>query len=244
MKQPLTVAEIRQNLADAYQIIALLGWDDSTYTHLTYRHPEKDHFFIQRFGLFFDEVTPENLLEVDFSGRIISPEGAGYNQTGYAIHSALYLSRPDVNAVFHLHTPESIAVSAEQEGLLPVSQHAYHMYDRVSYFDYAALTLHQPTQGKCLAGAIEGENPILMLRNHGSVVCGKTIQEAFFFQYHLQRACEVQCLLQTRKGLAVPPAHICEQAREDVLNFEENLGERDWAAFVRKIRRKSQERNP
>ncbi len=237
MKTTLTVDEIRQNLADAYQIFALLGWDDSTYTHLTHRHPEKDHFFIQQFGLLFEEVTPDNLLEVDFQGRVVSPHGANFNPTGYAIHSALYQARPDVHAVFHVHTPAAIAVSAEKDGVLPISQHAYHFYERVSYFDYHALTLHQATQGMALAQTFAQENPILMLRNHGSIVCGKTLQEAFFFQYHLEKACQIQCLLNPRERLCIPSREVCLQAREDVLTFEEHLGQRDWAAYVRKLRR-------
>jgi ribulose-5-phosphate 4-epimerase/fuculose-1-phosphate aldolase len=239
MKTLLTVDKVRQKLAEAYQIIALLGWDDSTYTHLTHRHPTKDHFFISKFGLFFEEVTPENLLEVDFSGKIISSGEFHYNQTGYAIHSALYQSKPEVQAIFHLHTPESIAVSAEKEGLLPISQHAYHFYDRVSYFEYDSLTLHQSTQGAALAKALKRSNPILMLRNHGTVVCGSSIEEAFFFQYHLQKACKVQCLLGKREGLVIPSPEVCNHARDDLLSFEENLGQRDWIAYLRKIKKQN-----
>lgn len=236
----LTSESIRSELAKAYQIIAMLGWDDATYTHLTHRHPTEPHFYIQPFGLLFEEVDESCLVEMDFSGNLIAPKDAKINQTGHAIHSAIYQARPEIQAVFHLHTPESIAVSACPQGILPISQHAYHFYERVGYFDYDALTLHQNTQGKTIANQIHAHVPIIMLRNHGTIVCGRTVQEAFFYQYHLQKACEIQCLLDPLKAESyVRPSHdVCRRAQKDILNFEKDLGLRDWQAFSRKLARK------
>ena len=228
---------IRSELAKAYQIIAMLGWDDSTYTHLTHRHPDKPHFFIQPFGLFFEEVTKSNLVEVDFLGNSVSPLDAEINKTGYTIHSSIYQTRPEINAIFHLHTPESIAVSADPRGILPISQHAYHFHDRVSYYDYDSLTLHQETQGQEITKNFELDVPIMVLRNHGTIVCGKTIQEAFFYQYHLQKACIIQCMLHptVHENPIIPEQKVCEKAQRDILDFEKNLGLRDWRAFCRKL---------
>ena len=193
------------------------------------------------FGNLFEEVTAENLLEVTFSDQLVGCQEPYINPTGYAIHSAIYQARPEVNAIFHLHTPASIAVSAQEQGLLPVSQHAYHFYERIGYFEYDSLTLHQSTQGADIAKKLIKDHPILILRNHGTLVCGKTLQEAFFYQYHLERACQVQCLLNGQNNFVMPPKKTCQKAYQDILSVEENLGERDWAAFVRKLERLKKE---
>lgn len=230
---PFEKGDNKTNLAIAYNMIGYLGLDDLTYTHLSARAEEEDAFYIMPFGYLFNEVTPERLLKIDFKGNILNHKNYSYNYTGFTIHASIYQKRPEINAIFHLHTPASVAVSAMKDGLRPLSQHALHLYDRVSYHAYDSLTLHKDIQGTKLADDL-GKNNVMLLENHGSLTCGKTIPEAYFYFHHLEQACKIQCLAtQTGRELIEPSPEICTQARNDLLSFEPNLGERDWIAITR-----------
>lgn len=133
--------EVRQNLALAYQFLAQLQMDDLTYTHLSARVPGKSYFYIYPFGYLFSEVTAQNLLTVSLEGKVLEGQEMQYNKTGYIIHSNIYRTREDINAIFHLHTPAGIAVSAMECGLLPISQFSFHFYNRIAYHLYNSLAL-------------------------------------------------------------------------------------------------------
>ncbi|TAK73108.1 MAG: hypothetical protein EPO11_08965 [Gammaproteobacteria bacterium] len=231
---------IKHDLAIAYKALAYLKHDDHTYTHLSARDAtDPNAFYIYPFGLRFEEVEADGLLKVALDGTILEGKEYQYNKTGYILHGAIYQARPDVQAVFHMHTPESLAVSALEEGLLPISQWALHFYDRVSYHHYDSLAL-EDHQGSRLIQDLKS-NYVMLLRNHGFITCGKTIQEAMFYSYHLQRACETQCLiLSMGQKYVAPPKEICEKAVKDLLSFEKNLGERDWEAWKRLVAREYQ----
>lgn len=226
---------IKQNLAYAYQIIAMLGMDDHTYTHLSARSENGNQYYIYPFGLRFEEVTANNLLKVDFDGNILEGKEFQYNKTGYIIHGNIYKERKDVNAIFHLHTPATVAVSSMGSGLLYISQWALHFYHKIAYYKYDSLALNFKKHGNDLVKSLADKN-ILLMQNHGMLTCGKTIWEAMFYTYHLEMACKAQCLaLQSKIDLITPSKEICEQAVSDLLSFEEDLGIRDWHAWVRKI---------
>lgn len=228
---------ISQKLCYAYQILAHLELDDHTYTHLSSRADNSDSFYIYPFGLRFEEVTPESLLKVTLDGQVIEGQEWQYNKTGYIIHGSIYKSRPDIQSIFHIHTPEIAAVCACKEGLLPVSQWALHFYGKMSYHDYDSLALDAYHGDRLLQDL--GQNYVMLMRNHGSVTCGLTIEETLFYTYHLQQACKTQCLaLGMNHPLVMPDAATCEKAVRDLLSFEKNLGERDWQAWVRLIDRK------
>ncbi|HEX4045882.1 MAG TPA: class II aldolase/adducin family protein [Gammaproteobacteria bacterium] len=228
---------IKQDLTIAYKALAHLKYDDHTYTHLSARDiNNKNSFFIYPFGLRFEEVEPNNLMKISLDGIILEGEEYQYNRTGYVLHGAIYDKRPDIQAIFHLHTPESLAVSALTEGLLPLSQWALHFYDRLTYHNYDSLVL-EGNQGSCLLNDL-GQQFVILLRNHGFIACGRTIQEAMFYSYHLQKACETQCLiLSMNKEYIIPSKEVCEKAVHDLLTFEKNLGERDWQAWKRLVLR-------
>lgn len=227
---------IKQNLAHAYQIIAMLGMDDHTYTHLSARSENANEYYIYPFGLRFEEVTVDNLLKVDFDGNIIEGEELQYNKTGYIIHGNIYKERQDLNSIFHLHTPATVAVSSMESGLLYISQWALHFYNKIAYYKYDSLALNFTKHGKDLLASLADKN-ILLMQNHGMLTCGKTIWEAMFYTYHLEMACKTQCLaLQSKIDLITPEKEICEQAVSDLLNFEKDIGIRDWHAWVRKIK--------
>lgn len=226
---------IRKNLALAYNICGHLGLDDHTYTHLSSRSAEGDSFFIYPFGLRYDEVTPDILMKVTFDGTVLEGKEHDYNKTGYVIHGAIYKARPDVNHAFHTHTPHGVAVSSMKQGLMPISQWALHLYDGVAYHGYDSLAL-EGEQGDRLIRDLGTKNAMLM-RNHGALTCGRTIHEALFYTYHLEKACVAQCLaLASGAELILPSVETCEKSVKDLLSFEKDLGKRDWDAWVRLLK--------
>lgn len=224
---------IKEDLAYAYRFFARLGMDDLTYTHISARSGSSDSYFIYPFGLLYEEVTPKKLLNVDFEGNILEGSEFQYNRTGYIIHGNIYVSRPDIKAIFHYHTPASVAVSAMKSGLMPISQWALHFYNQVAYLPYDSLALDYVLQGNGLLEAL-GDKKVMLMENHGALTCGATIQEAFFYAYHLEKACQTQCLaLQSGQELILPSEEICKRANRDLLGFEKDLGRRDWEALRR-----------
>lgn len=224
-----------EKLAQAYQVLGKLGMDDLTYTHLSARVPGENAFYIYPFGLLFEEVRAELLLYVTFDGEILEGIEKQYNLTGYMIHGAVYRARSDLNAVFHLHTTASIAVSVNKAGLLPLSQFALHFYNRIAYHDYGSLVLNHQ-QGDELTASL-GEHKVMLLRNHGLLTCGRTIEEAFFYTHHLEQACKVQCAASSnQEDLILIDPETCEKSCRDLLGFEKNIGTRDFQAMVRTLK--------
>ncbi len=228
----------KKELSDAYRILAHLGLDDYTYTHLSIRAKDPTHFHMYPFGYRFKEVTPECLLTISQNGKIQEGEELFLNRTGYVIHGALYQARPDIQAIFHIHTPSIVAVSCLKEGVLPLNQWALHFYERVAYHAYDSLALDIATQGQRLVQDL-GDKSVMLMRHHGSITCGRTIQEALFYTYHLEKACQTQCLtLAMNREIEMPSPEICKRTVQDLLSFEKDLGARDWAAWVRVINKK------
>lgn len=227
--------DIRVKLAYAYRILSHLGMDDWTYTHLSARAHNPEHFFILPFGLLFEEITPENLLKLDLDGNIIEGD-CKYNKTGYHIHGTVYQHRQDVNAIFHLHTVAGVAVSMLECGLMPISQFALHFWDNIAYHSYNGLNL-QAEKGTALIKDL-GDKNLLFLRNHGTLVAASAIEEAFFYTIHLENSCKTQLLAtQTGQKVLAIKNTICSSSNKDLMDFEQHLGQRDWAAAVRLIQR-------
>ena len=226
--------EIKRKLALSYRIIAKFSMDDLTYTHLSARSSSGESFYIFPFGSLFSEVTPDSLLEVSLDGKVLQGREDQYNRTGYVIHCNLYRARQDINAIFHLHTIAGVAVSVMKFGLLPLSQFALHFYNLVSYHDYDSLALDHVQHGQKMVRDLDS-NKVMILRNHGTITAGATIEEAMFYTRHLEKACRVQveALRAGYENLIIPDAAICQQAVKDLLTFEKNLGYRDSAALTR-----------
>lgn len=236
-EEEVTEKSVRIQLAAAYRILAQMEMDDLTYTHLSARLPNSDSYFIYPFGLLFEEVTASSLLKVSLEGKILEGKENQYNKTGYVIHGSIYKQRPEINAIFHLHTVAGIAVSTMESGLLPLSQFAFHFYNRLAYHEYDSLALDYKRQGANLAEDL-GQKKAMILRNHGTLTCGATIHEAFLYAYFLEQACKVQCAaVSSGQNLNIPPIEVCEQAATDVRDFEPDFGIRDWAALLRKLDR-------
>ncbi|WP_333023015.1 class II aldolase/adducin family protein [Wolbachia endosymbiont of Pentidionis agamae] len=233
----LTKNNLKGDLVYAYKILSHLKLDDHTYTHLSVRAEDQKSFYIYPFGICFNEVSEDLLMKVSFNGNVIEGKEYQYNKTGYIIHGFIYQARQDIQAIFHLHVPCIVAVSSLKDGLLPISQWALHFYNKISYHNYNSLALDD-VEGKRLIADL-GENFVMLMRNHGSITCGHTIQEAMFYTYHLEQACKTQCLaLAMNKELLVPSEETCSKAVRDLLSFERNLGERDWHAWIRLLQSK------
>ena len=229
--------DVRRNLAAAYRMFAKFAMDDLTYTHLSARPPGEDYFYIYPFGLLFEEVKASDLLKVSLDGQVLEGSERQHNQTGYVMHGAVYRQRPEINAVFHLHTTAGVAVSAMECGLLPISQFSFHFYNRIAYYDYDSLALDHEQHGQQIASDL-GQHKTMMLRNHGTLSCGATVHEAFLYAYFLEQACKVQCAaLNSGQKLITPTPEVCEQAAQDMCNFEKDMGHRDWCALIRKLDR-------
>lgn len=228
---------MKDKLASAHQIISAWKMDDATYTHVSCR--DENDFHISPFGLLFEEVRTNDLVKINLLNGTLSPDSEFklYNPTGLMIHSAIYESRGDIKAIIHLHTTSTIVVSSMKSGLLPVSQHALHFYNRVSYHKYDSMLLDERTQAQKLSEDL-GQNNVMFLENHGFITCGKTIEEALFYTYHLEKACQIQISMsRSIDEYILPDKNVCEKACSELLSFEKNLGERDWKAWERKLQR-------
>lgn len=231
------------DLAYAYRILEHLDLDDHTYAHLSIRAEDPGFFHIYPFGQRFEEVSPESLLTVSLQGEIMDGQEYHINQTGHVIHGSIYKARPNIASIFHIHSPHIVAVSSLKEGLLPLSQWALHFYGKIAYHNYDSLALDLVKQGNQIANDL-ADKYVLLMRHHGSITCGRTIQEAMFYTYHLEKACYAQCLtLGMNKEVISLPASLCERTVNDLLSFEEDLGSRDWKAWTRLIDKKYNYKN-
>ena len=228
--------QVKETLSRCYYLLAQKKMDDRTYTHLSARIPGEKAYYIYPLGMLFEEVTPDKLIKVDFDGNIVEGKETTFNTTGYVIHSSVYKSRPDINAVFHVHTTAGVAVSCMRQGLLPLSQFSLHFYNRLGMHDYNALTLDIDKQGTQLAQDLGPTHKAMILRNHGTMTCGKTSEEALFYMFFLEEACKVQiaALSAGQDNLLLPSKDVCEQAYQGMTAFEKgDVGKRDFEAMCR-----------
>jgi ribulose-5-phosphate 4-epimerase/fuculose-1-phosphate aldolase len=225
-----TEKEVRVNLAAAYRLAALKGWDDGIYTHISASIPnEEGAYFINQFGLRFDEVSPENLVKVNVQGEILSGIGP-VNQSGFAIHGAVHEARPDAACVLHLHVDSVIAVSAQKQGLLPLSQHALRFYGDIERHRYQGLALSTSEQVGLISAL--GNKKALLLENHGSIICGVSFQQAFYLMDVLDKACKIQLLACELEELVVPDPAICRMTYEQLCSDGDEEGQIEWPAYL------------
>ena len=222
----------RVDLAACYHVFGQKGWTDGINTHLSMRIPGKDnHFLLKPDNLLFFEVKASNLIELDFSGNV-NGEGV-VNQAGVIIHSAILEARPDINCVLHHHTDAGIAVSSLESGLLPMSQHALGFYKKISYHNYQGVALDN-NERKLLQNNL-GNNKIMFLRNHGVIVCGKSVAGAFASCDNLETACRSQLLCQNASdNIAYPDELIKDFTASQFDTFgDQRAVEMEWPAILR-----------
>jgi len=191
--------QTRVDLAAAYRLVALYGWDDLIFTHISARVPGPGHhFLLNPYGMMFDEVTASSLVKIDLDGKKVMESDYFINPAGFTIHSAVHAARADALCVVHLHTDYGIAVSAQKDGLLPVSQQAMFPLASLAYHEYEGLALNEDEKPRLVSDL--GNKNYLILRNHGLLTIGKTVADAFLSMYILESACRIQILAQSGGG--------------------------------------------
>lgn len=230
--------QMRVDLAACYRLIAMYGWDDLVFTHISARVPDtEDEFLINPYGLLFEEITASNLVKVNQAGEKVAHSAYDINPAGFTIHSAVHNARHDAHCVIHLHTSDGVAVSAQEEGLLPLSQQSLFPLSNLAYHDYEGVALNPNEKVRLVADL--GDANFMILRNHGLLTCGSSVADAFLFMYITQRACEVQIKAQSggSKLTMIPPqilAGIQAASNEVTKGAGGNIA---WPALLRKLHR-------
>ncbi len=191
--------QLRVDLAACYRLVALYGWSDLVFTHISARVPGPEHhFLINPYGLMFDEITASSLVKVDQQCNKIIDSPYPVNPAGFVIHSAVHAAREDIQCVLHTHTRAGIAVSAQKNGVLPISQQSTFVLASLAYHDYEGVAFRDDEKPRLQADM--GHANFLMLRNHGLLTCGKTIADAFLSMYTFENTCQIQIAAQAGGG--------------------------------------------
>lgn len=241
LKQQVSEQEwqLRCDLAACYRLVALHGWDDLVFTHLSARIPGPEHhFLINPYGLLFDEITASSLVKVDMDCQPVMPTPYPVNPAGFVIHSAIHAARDDAGCVMHTHTPAGIAVSAQRDGLLPISQHATYLLGALAYHDYEGIAVRDDEKARLVANL--GQRQFMILRNHGLLVAGRTVADAFVGMFNLQRACEIQLLAQSGGVPLIPIGQpILEGVGQAMRAATKGIGLRElvWPGLLRRLDR-------
>ena len=230
--------EARVKLAAAYRIFAHLGWEELIYNHISLRVPGPEHnFLINPFGLHYSEVTASNLVKVDIEGNTVGHSDWPINPAGFTFHGAIHATVPDAHCVMHVHTTPTLAVCCQEDGMSFTNFYAAQLWGQVAYHDFEGITVHRDEGARILASA--GNKPVLLLRNHGPVVLGRTLAQAFNLMWLVQRACEVQVASQAMGPLRPIAVPVLEKCVRDSLNFNPKYGagEDSFAAMQRIVDR-------
>ena len=228
----------RVDLAAAYRAVALYGWDDLVFTHISARVPGPGHhFLINPYGMLFEEITASSLVKIDLQGRKVMDSPFEINPAGFTIHSAVHEAREDAHCVMHLHTPDGVAVSCQKAGLLAISQHSLFPLASLAYHDYEGVALEPAEKARLVKDL--GDRNSMILRNHGLLTCAETVADAFLFMFMLQKACEIQVRAQAGGGELIPIARpIVEGIRKaSKVVLRQSGGMIAWPAILRKLDR-------
>src|SRR5579862_3948033 len=207
VREQVSAAEwdVRVNLAAAYRLVALYGWDDLVFTHVSARVPGPEHhFLINPYGMMFEEITASSLVKIDLGGRKIMDSPHEINPAGFTIHSCIHAAREDIACVMHIHSLNGVAVAAQKQGLLPISQQSLFVLSSLAYHDYEGVALRAEEQPRLVHDL--GGNTFLMLRNHGLLTAAASMADAFLAMYVFEAACTIQVRAQSGGGELVPIA--------------------------------------
>lgn len=230
--------QVRQDLAALYRVVAIYGWDDLVFTHITARVPGPEHhFLINPYGLLFETVTASSLIKVDLAGNKIIDTPHPFNPAGYMIHSAVHEVREDARCVMHLHTKAGVAVSAQKAGLLPISQQASVALGSLAYHDYEGIALNPDEKARLQQDL--GDKMAMILRNHGTLVAAPSIADAWLYMFNLETACQIQIAAQSGGAeLTMIDEAIIRQNCENLAKSTAGLGgQLAWRAILDKIER-------
>ena len=231
--------QTRVDLAAAYRLVALYGWDDIVFTHISARVPGPEHhFLINPYGMMFEEITASSLVKVDIHGNIVMESPYPINPAGFTIHSAIHAAREDAKCVLHVHSINGVAVSAQKNGLLPLSQHSIFVLASLAYHDYEGVALNEDEKPRLVADM--GDKTYLMLRNHGLLTVGESISDAFLAMYFFEASCMIQLRAQAGGGELIPidPRIIGgAKAAANQVTKGKGAGALAWPGLLRKLDR-------
>ncbi len=237
--QAQTEQALRVQLAACYRIFDMLGWTEMISNPITLRIPgPEQHFLINPFGLYFNEVTASNLVKIDINGNILQDSEYPINPAGFTLHSAIHKQIPDAHCIMHTHTTAGCAVACADSGLSPDNFYSAQLYDRVAYHDFEGITLHAEEAPRL--GQSIGNKPAVILRNHGLLSWGITLPMAFATLWTLQRACEIQVMGAALGPTRVISRQIQQKCSAEALQFDPRHGAGDdiFTALIRQIDRR------
>ena len=230
---------VRTDLAAAYRLVALFGWDDLVFTHVSARVPGRhDRFLINPYGWMFDEITASSLVAIDLQGRKLDPDAeADINPAGFLIHSAIHAARPDAQCVLHTHSQNGVAVATHRSGLLALSQQSLFVLASLGYHDYEGVALNDEERPRLVQDL--GDKTNLILRNHGLLTVGATVADAVLAMYVMESACSIQLKAQSGSSdlVAIQPA-ILAGIQAQATQVTRGLGAAlVWPGLLRKLDR-------
>ena len=232
-----TEQELRVELAACYRIFDYLGWTELIYNHITVKLPGNDHhFLINPYGLHYSEVTASNLVKVDIDGNIMEDTEYTVNPAGILIHTAVHGAREDVQCITHTHTDAGMAVACSTGGLRTDNFYSALLQNRVAYHDFEGLTVLDDEKPRLIANI--GNKNLLILRNHGLLTCGRSIPEAFYNMWALQRSCEVQVACDATGKNIIPVSDEILAKAEQLMTIQSAgtpTGQLEFSALVRLI---------
>lgn len=230
--------QARVDLAAAYRLVAHFGWDDLVFTHISARVPGEDgHFLINPYGWLFDEITASSLVKIDLQGRKVMDSPHPINPAGFTIHSAIHAARHDAHCVMHTHSLNGVAVSAQKNGVLPISQQSTLVLAALAYHDYEGIALNEDEKPRLVADL--GDKTFLMLRNHGLLTVGATPADAFLAMYVFEAACMIQVRAQAGGGELIPvnPKIVAGVQAAAAMVTKGLGGQLAWPGLLRKLDR-------
>jgi ribulose-5-phosphate 4-epimerase/fuculose-1-phosphate aldolase len=240
LREQVSEEEWRQrvDLAACYRLVALFKWDDLIFTHISARVPGPEHhFLINPYGMMFEEITASSLVKIDLNGRKVTDSPYDINPAGFTIHSAIHAVREDAKCILHLHSLNGVAVSAQKDGLLPISQQSIFVLASLAYHAYEGVALNEDEKPRLVRDL--GDRNFFMLRNHGLLTAAETIADAFLFMYIFEAACTIQVRAQAGGGELVPiDARIIAGAQAQAKQVTRNAGGAlAWPGLLRKLDR-------
>ncbi len=228
----------RVDLAALYRLVAMHGWDDMIFTHISARIPGPEHhFLINPYGMFFDEITASSLVKIDLDGKVLQETPYFINPAGFTIHSAVHAAREDAMFVMHLHTDQGVAVSAQKEGLLPLSQHALIVLPQIAYHDYEGIALNLDERERLVADI--GDKTLMLLRNHGTLAVGDTAAACWLGMFYLERAClqQTMALSGGRENVLFAPEAAQAEVKGQMGRGMGPIGNLAWPGCLRQLDR-------
>jgi ribulose-5-phosphate 4-epimerase/fuculose-1-phosphate aldolase len=229
----------RVNLAAAYRLVAHFGWDDLVFTHISARVPGPEHhFLINPYGMLFDEISASSLVKVDLAGNVVMDTTFPINPAGFTIHSAIHAARDNAQCVLHVHSINGVAVSAQKNGVLPISQQSIFVLSSLAYHDYEGVALNEDEKPRLVRDL--GDKNFLMLRNHGLLTVGATVAEAFVNMYLFEAVCMIQVRAQAGGGELIPvDPRIIAGAQAQAKQVTKGMGQGalTWPGLLRKLDR-------